>query len=68
MDHQRHRLARPAEPRNDRHDDIPRPRIVRASTVVQVLGDSARASMGGLEEPGFCGLCALSIIMEVRRC
>ena len=28
-----------------------------ASTVVQVLGDSARASMGGLE-PGFCGLCA----------
>ena len=68
VDHQRQRLARPAEPRNDRHDDIPRPRIVRASTVVQVLGDSARASMGGLEEPGFCGLCALSIIMEVRRC
>ena len=60
VDHQRQRLARHAEPRNDRHDDIPRPRIVRASTVVQVLGDSARASMGGLEEPGFCGLCALT--------
>ena len=33
VDHQRQRLARPAEPRNDRHDDIPRPRILRASTV-----------------------------------
>ena len=49
-----------------RHSAAPdRARVDRRPAV---LGDSASASMGGLEEPGFCGLCALSIIMEVRRC
>ena len=58
--HQRQRLARPAEPRNDRHDDIPRPRIVRVDRRPGPRRFGPRVDgrkMGGLE-PGFCGLCA----------